>query len=503
MMDSEEFRLRGREVIDFIIDYNATISQRPILLKKNEGRLKDLLSETAPIKPESFDKIMNDVKNYILPGLVHWRHPRYFAYFPCGGSYPSILADMLISTINCSGFSWAAGPACTELEIITLDWLAKMIGLPSDFRSSEAKRGGGGVFQISSADAMLVNMIAARHIKTKEMKRRNPSLDCRAHLPFFMAYCSKISHASIAKIAEVAMIQVRLLETDDKYRLRGETLAQAMKQDKQKGLIPFFVLASLGTTACCSCDSLDEIGPVCEDFDVWLHVDGAYAGSSLLCPEYQYLLKGVDYAQSFTIDPSLWMLVNFDCCAMWVKDRNKLTEALIIDPLYLEHAFSHISIDYRHWGIPLSRKFRALKLWFVIRNYGVEGLQKYIRKHIHLAKLFEKLVREDDRFVVENEVNFGLVCFRIKGCNILNVKLLKKVNESGEILIVGTLLGTNYVLRLCICSENTDEEDVYFAWELISKTAEKVLAEEEKDSSNGNEYFPHSCTSHGCKHKYE
>lgn len=474
-MDSEEFRRRGREVIDFIIEYNRTVSKRPIFQNTHAGFLKEVLSESAPTKPESFDKILSDVKNYILPGLIHWRHPRYFAYFPCGGSYPSILVDMLISTINCAGFSWAAGPACTELEIITLDWLAKMIGLPPEFRSSV--RGGGGVFQVSSADAMLVNMIAARHIKIKETGRRNPSLDKRANLPLFIAYCSRSAHASIAKVVEVAMVQVRLLETDDKCRLRGEILAEAMKLDKQKGLIPFFVLASLGTTAFCSCDALEEIGPVCEEFEVWLHVDGAHAGSSLICPEFQYLLKGIEYAHSFTTDPSMWMLMNFDCCAMWVKDRNKLTEALIIDPLYLEHAFSHSSIDYRHWGIPLSRKFRALKLWFVIRNYGVEGFQNYIRKHIRLAQLFEKLVREDDRFIVENKVNFGIVCFRLKGRNILNVKLLKKVNASGEIFIVGTMSGTNYFLRLCICSENTGEEDVLFAWKLISETAAKVLSD--------------------------
>lgn len=474
-MDSEEFRRRGREVIDFIIEYNRTVSKRPIFQNSHENYLKEVLSETAPRKPESFDKIMSDVKKYILPELIHWRHPRYFAYFPCGGSYPSILVDMLIATINCAGFSWAAGPACTELEIITLDWLAKMIGLPPEFWNSA--QGGGGVFQASSADAMLVNMIAARYIKIKEITRHNPCLDKRASLPLFIAYCSKSTHATIAKVVEVAMVQVRLLEMDDKCRLRGEILAEAMKLDKQKGLIPFFVLASLGTTASCSCDVLEEIGPVCKEFEVWLHVDGALAGTSLICPEFQYLLKGIEYAHSFTTDPSIWMLMNFDCCAMWIKDRSRLTEALIIDPQYLEPAFSHTSIDYRHWGIPLSRKFRILKLWFVIRNYGVEGLQNYIRKHIRLAQKFEKLVREDDRFEVENGVNFGIVCFRLKGRNILSVKLLKKVNASGEMFILGTMSGTNYVLRLCICSENTGEEDVLFAWKLISETATKVLSD--------------------------
>lgn len=489
-MESEEFRLRAREVIHFIVEYISTISKRPILHKSHKGLLKEVLPDAAPTKPESFDKIMNDVKNSVLPGLVHWRHPRYFAYFPCGGSFPSILADMLISTINCVGFSWAAGPACTELEIITLDWLAKMIGLPAEFQCSEGKRGGGGVFQVSSADAMLVNMIAARHLKIKEMIRRNPCIDKRAHLSFFVAYCSKSAHATIENIVEVAMVQVRFLETDDKCRLRGETLAEAMKLDKQKGLIPFFVLASMGSTSYCSCDVLKEIGPVCEEFEVWLHVDASYAGSALICPEFKHFLKGIEYAHSFTTDPSMWMLINFDCCAMWIKDRDKLTEALIIDPLYLAHDFSHISIDYRHWGIPLSRKFRALKLWFVIRIYGIEGLQEHIRKHIRLAKLFEKLVREDDRFSVENEVNFGIVCFRLKGCNNLNVKLLKEVNDSGDIFLVGTMIGTDYVLRLCICSENTEEEDVRFAWKLISETTERVLSDKTYNDDASNPTVP-------------
>lgn len=481
-MDSEEFRRRGREVIDFIVEYLTTIKERSIMHDKKEGYLEDLLPKTAPVKPENFGQILDDVKNLILPGIVHWRHPRYFAYFPCGCSYPSVLADMLISAINCVGFSWAAGPACTELEMITLDWLAKMIGLPDVFQHcTQEKRGGGGVFQVSAADAILVNMIAARHVKTKILNRRNPSLDMRAHLPFFMAYCSNISHPTIAKIAEVAMIQVRLLETDDKYRLRGETLRRAMKEDRDKGVIPFFVYASLGTTANCSCDVLEEIGPVCEEFEVWLHVDGAYAGSALICPEFNYLLKGIEFADSFTVDPSMWMLINFDCCAMWVKDRFKLTEALVIDPLYLEHAFSQTAIDYRHWGVPLSRRFRALKLWFVIRSYGVKGLQSYIRTHIRLAKLFESFVREDDRFELENDVQFALVCFRLKGCNINNVKLLRSVNETGKMFIVGTMLQNKYVLRLCICSESTGEEDVEFAWRLISETAEKVLQESKEE----------------------
>lgn len=269
-MDAEEFRRRGRELIDFVIKYHETLKERqiPILHSRRKGYLKELLPTSAPEEPESFDRIMEDVENCVMPGIVHWRHPRYFAYFPCGSSYPSVLADMLISTINCAGFSWAAGPACTELETITLDWLGKMIGLPEEFLSSSDIKKGGGVFQVSATDATLVTMIAARHAKTKELNRRNPSLDRRAHLPFFVAYCTKISHASIRKIAEVAMVQVRLLETDKDHILRGETLRRAMREDKEKGIIPFFVYACLGTTATCSCDALDEIGPVCHQFEV-------------------------------------------------------------------------------------------------------------------------------------------------------------------------------------------------------------------------------------------
>lgn len=474
-MDAEEFRRRGREVIEYIIDYHTNIRKRRIMHSRTEGYLRRMLPESAPVKPESFDQIMQDLENCIMPGIIHWRHPRYFAYFPCGASYPSILADMLISTINCAGFSWAAGPACTELEILTLDWLGRMLGLPEEFLSSPGEKGGGGVFQVSATDAMLVTMIAARFAKTKELNARNPSLDRRAHLPFFMAYCSKATHSSIIKVVEVAMIQVHILDTDDKRRFRGDTLEKAIKEDKAKGLIPFFVFASLGTTAYCSCDVIHEIGPVCKSFGVWLHVDGAYAGSALICPEFRHFLQGIEFADSFSIDPSMWMLMNFDCCALWVQDRCKLTEALIIDPLYLKHAFSDSAIDYRHWGIPLSRRFRALKLWFVLRNYGVKGLQDYIRGHVRLAKIFENFVINDDRFTLENEVNFGLVCFRLKGENATNVRLLANINASGKIFLVGTMLENRYILRFCICSENTTDEDVIFAWETICELAEKAL----------------------------
>ncbi|KAG8196572.1 hypothetical protein JTE90_003585 [Oedothorax gibbosus] len=474
-MDTAEFRKRGREMVDYIADYLETISQRRVTPNVEPGYLRNLIPSAAPKKAEDWDDIMKDVERYIMPGVTHWQHPRFHAYFPAGNAYPSILADMLSDAIGCVGFSWAASPACTELETIMLDWLGKMIGLPEDFLCLSDKSKGGGVIQGSASDCVLVNLLAARHCAVKALKQEKPFVEEGTLLSSLMAYCSKEAHSSVEKAAMIGFVKLRILDTDEKFQLRGETLAKAMEEDKNMGLTPFFVAATLGTTSCCSFDPISEIGPVCQKYGVWLHVDAAYAGSALICPEFQHLLKGIEYAMSFNMNPNKWLLVNFDCSTMWVKDRFKLTQALVVDPLYLQHSFSDKSIDYRHWGIPLSRRFRSLKLWFVIRKYGVEGLQKYIREHVRLTKKFESLVREDERFIVANEVHFGLVCFRLKGSNNLNQKLLSSINASGKLHMVPASLSGHYVIRFCVCAQHANDADIIHAWDVITMFTEELL----------------------------
>lgn len=346
--------------------------------------------------------------------MVHWNHPNFFAYFPSGNSYPSVLADMLSSAIGSIGFSWASCPSMTELETIVLDWFGKALDLPKFFLTDTPGSRGGGALQGSASECALVCLMAARARAIKMLKGDNDDIHDSVYLPQLVAYSSKEAHSSIEKAAKMAIIKLRILDTDDRGRFRGETLRTAIKKDLARGLTPFFVVATVGTTGACAFDNLIELGQVCEQVpSVWFHVDGAYAGNSFILPEMRRFKEGLEYADSFNVNPNKLLLINFDAAAMWVKDVLALKTALTVNPLYLQHEHSS-AIDYRHYGIPLSRRFRSLKLWFVMRTYGIAGLRKYIRNHIQLAALFERLVSEDDRFEVRNDVHLGLVCFRLK-----------------------------------------------------------------------------------------
>lgn len=489
-MDTAEFRVRGREMVDYIADYLETISQRRVTPKCEPNYLKDLLPDRAPDMPEEWITIMNDFERFIMPGVTQWQHPRFHAYFPAGNSYPSILADMLSDAIGCVGFSWAASPACTELEIIMLDWLGKMVGLPEDFLCHSENSKGGGVIQTSASECVLVSLLAARYSTIKALKQQQPFVEEGALLSKLMAYCSKEAHSCVEKAAMIGFVKLRILDTDDCFRLRGSVLAKAIEEDRAAGYVPFFVSATLGTTSCCSFDALYEIGPLCQREELWLHVDAAYAGNAFICPEFKHLLKGIEHAMSFNFNPNKWMLVNFDCSLMWVKDRFKLTQALVVDPLYLQHSYSDKAIDYRHWGIPLSRRFRSLKLWFVVRCYGIQGLQRYIREHVRLAKKFESLVRSDPRFEVVNQVILGLVCFRLRGSNPLNQKLLSSINASGKLHMVPASLNDRYVIRFCVCAQNATEGDILHAWDVITQFTTELLQvvdlEQEKEEKKEN-----------------
>ncbi|PSN56849.1 Tyrosine decarboxylase [Blattella germanica] len=475
-MDTEEFRTRGKEMVDYICDYMDGLSSRRVTPSVEPGYLRNMLPKEAPKHPEDWDTIMSDVDRKIMPGVTHWQHPRFHAYFPSGNSYPSILGDMLSDAIGCIGFSWAASPVCTELETVVLDWFGKAIGLPDDFIASSEGSKGGGVIQSSASECILVSMLAARTQAIQNLKKENPDMEDSAFLPRLVAYCSEEAHSCVEKAAMICLVKLRILEPDEKCCLRGLTLQEAMEEDVAQGLVPFFVSTTLGSTSCCSFDNLLEIGPVCKRFPaVWLHVDGAYAGNAMICPENKYLMAGIHYADSFNTNPNKWLLVNFDCSTYWVRDRIRLTSALIVDPLYLQHANSDEAIDYRHWGVPLSRRFRALKLWFVLRKYGLEGLQSYIRNHCRLAKAFERLVRRDSRFEVVNEVKMGLVCFRIRGTDRLNQDLLASINGSGKLHMIPSLVKGRYIIRFCVVAEHASEADIDHAWEVIQEHATELL----------------------------
>ncbi|XP_050505961.1 tyrosine decarboxylase-like isoform X2 [Diabrotica virgifera virgifera] len=475
-MNTEEFKVRGKEMVDYICQYTSNLDKNKATPDVEPGYLRKLLPSEAPQEPENWDSIMRDVVSKIMPGVTHWQHPRFHAYFPSGNSYPSMLGEMLSNAISCIGFSWASSPACTELEIIVLDWFGKAIGLPDDFITSAKNSKGGGAFETSASECVLVCMLAARNQAIQYLKRDSPnSIHDSEFLPKLICYASKDAHSCVEKAAKILLVKIRTLDPDENGSLRGETVRAAMEEDIAKGLFPFLVTATLGTTGSASFDNLEEIGPVCKlQPCTWLHVDAAYAGSGFILPELKYLLKGVEYIDSFNTNPNKWLLTNFDCSCLWVRCKHKLTSAFVIDPVYLQHANSDEAIDYRHWGIPLSRRFRSLKLWFVLRNYGLSGLQNYMRNHIKLAKYFESLVRNNSRFEVVNDVRLGLVCFRLRGPDSENVKLLTNINASGELFMVPSIIKGKYSIRFCVVAEHATQDDMDTAWKIIQKYSQQV-----------------------------
>ncbi|KAG7476044.1 aromatic-L-amino-acid decarboxylase [Solea senegalensis] len=477
-MDTEEFRRRGREMVDYVADYLESIEKRPVFPDVEPGYLHSLIPTEAPVDPETYEDIIKDVERVIMPGVTHWQSPYFFAYFPASSSLPSILADMLCGALGCIGFSWAASPACTELETVMLDWLGKMLQLPECFLAGTHGHGGG-VIQGTASEATLMSLLAARCKTIRSVQASNPQLPEGEIFSKLVAYTSEQAHSSVERAALIGGVMIRKVPTDDTYAVRKDILKKMMEEDKAAGLIPFYFCATLGTTPSCAFDHITELGPICNEENIWMHVDAAYAGSAFICPEFRHLLNGIEFANSFDFNPHKWLLVNFDCSTMWVKDRADLIGAFKVDPLYLKHENqeSGLVTDYRHWQIPLGRRFRSLKMWFVFRLYGVKGLQSHIRNHVALAKEFESLVRADKRFEVCAEVIMGLVCFRLKGPNELSENLLKKINQSREIHLVPCQLSGRFVLRFAVCARTAESRHIQEAWRHITQLTLDVFQE--------------------------
>lgn len=473
-MDSQNFREFGKAAIDYIADYLDNIRDKPVLPHIDPGYLKDLIPQEAPVEAEPWQAILKDMDEVIMPGMTHWTSPNFHAYYPTANSFPGIIGDMMSAGLSCIGFSWIAGPACTELEVVMMDWLGKMLGLPEMFLNC-GKGPGGGVIQGSASEATLVGLLAAKEKSVKYYQKLYPDMSEQEIKGKLIAYTSDQSNSSVEKSGLLGSMPMRLLPADDNCSLRGATLKKAFEEDKKKGLIPCYVVATLGTTGTCAFDDIEELGLVCNEANVWLHIDAAYAGAAFVCPEYQHYLKGVELAESFNFNPHKWMLVNFDCSAMWVKDANYLIEAFNVDRIYLQHQHEGKLPDYRHWQIPLGRKFRALKIWFVLRSYGVEGIQHHIRKQIALAKHFEKLVESDDRFQVTTSC-MGLVCFRAKGEDKISKSILDKVTARKNIYIIPATHHGKLIIRFVICSRMTELHDIEFAWKEILTVADQVFA---------------------------
>ncbi|XP_044129115.1 aromatic-L-amino-acid decarboxylase-like [Bufo gargarizans] len=480
-MNSEEFRNRGKEMVDYITNYLEQIELRQVYPSVEPGYLRPMIPDSAPEEGETYEDIMKDVERVIMPGVTHWHSPYFFAYFPTASSYPAMLADMLCGALGCIGFSWAASPACTELETVMLDWLGKAIGLPEQFLAGTNGEGGG-VIQGTASEATLMALLAARTKVTRRLQAENPDLTEAEIISRMVAYSSDQAHSSVERAGLISGVRMKKIPSDENFTARGEALKKALEEDKAEGRVPVFLCATLGTTTSCAFDNLMELGPICNAEDMWLHIDAAYAGSAFICPENRYLMKGVEFADSFNFNAHKWLLVNFDCSAFWVKKRSDLICAFKIDPVYLQHDHqeSGLVTDYRHWQIPLGRRFRSLKLWFVLRMYGVTGLQDYIRKHMRLAQEFHEFVKNDDRFEICAPVILGLVCFRLKGSNTLNKSLLQKINTLKKIHLVPSCLGEKFILRFAVCVRTLESNHVAFAWKHIEELATEVLKEGEK-----------------------
>ncbi|VDD87163.1 unnamed protein product [Enterobius vermicularis] len=475
-MDSAEFREKGKNLVDYIADYAENLNEKRVIPNTKPDYLRALIPDSPPQTPDTYEEVIRDVSSYIMPGVTHWQHPQFHAYFPAGNSFPAIMGEMLASAISTNSFSWASCPASTELETIVLDWFGKMIGLPTKFMHHAEGSKGGGVIQPSASDCVFVALLAARHGAIQKMRLEDDSItDDATALKKLVAYCSQEAHSSVEKASKLGVVKLRELDTDEDFSMRGSTLREAIEKDINDGLVPFFVTATLGTTSSCAFDKLAEIGPVCNEYNIWLHVDAAYAGNAMICPEFKYLLEGINFASSFSTNPYKLLNTTLDCSTMWVDDHSKLTRAFAVDPLYLTHnygdKFKGGKTDYRHWGISLSRRFRALKLWFVIRMYGVRGLQQFIRRHVLLAKKFEELLRADSLFEVINDVVLGLVVFRVRGTNSINQLFLNRLNESGLIFMVPALLGNRFAIRFCVCAENANFETILASYKIIHEAA--------------------------------
>jgi len=436
--------------------YTDSLQERDVSPSIDPGQVLSMLPAQPPhegmsgMDKQGWDTVVHDLETIIEPGLLHWQSPRFFAYFPCGSSMPGVMGELVSSVLNVNGMLWSTSPAATELEMRMMDWCASMFGLPDQFRfdaaesdASETKTiKGGGCIQGTASEAVLAAIVAARRKKTRLGRDRSS----------MTIYTSTQAHSSIVKAAMVAGLaddpedhsRVRLIETDRSLAMNPDALLIAIKADLEKGLTPCLVSTTQGTTSTGAYDPLTKIGDLLaklpEHDRPWLHVDAAWAGSAAVCPENRFVLEGVEQADSLCINPHKWLLTNFDCDLFWVRDRNALTDSMSITPVYLRDPESESGsvIDFRDWHVPLGRRMRAIKLWFVIRHFGIDGLQEHIRHHIELAKVFEQFVHHESRLTLAFARSLALVCFRVVGEDALTKALIDRVNARKRVMISHT-----------------------------------------------------------------
>jgi aromatic-L-amino-acid decarboxylase len=463
-MHPDEFRRHAHELVDWMADYMARVGELPVTPPVTPGDIRRRLPPSAPEAGEQFASLFQDFRNLIVPGMTHWNHPGWFAYFPGNNSPPSVLGEMLTATMGAQCMSWVTSPAATELEQVVMEWLRQMVGLPGDFVGS---------IQDTASTATLVALLSARERASKGAI----GLQGLSGGPPLTVYASREAHSSVdkgVKLAGFGLEHLRRIATDAAYGMDPAALEREIERDFAAGLRPACVVASIGTTSSTAVDPVAQVSAICRRHGIWLHVDAAYAGPAAIVPELRDRFAGWELADSVVLNPHKWLLTNFDCTAYYVRDRDALLSAFSLTPEYLRTAHDEQVVNYRDWGIQLGRRFRALKLWFVIRSYGVEGLRAIIRRHVALAGELAAWVDAAPDFERMAPVPFGLVCFRYRPPGVgeeeldrLNERLLAAVNATGRVFMTHTRLGGRYTIRLVIGQRATERRHVEEGWRLV------------------------------------
>lgn len=469
MINSREFRLWAHKIADWMADYYENIEKYPVKSQVQPGEIFRQLPEAAPAEGENMEQIMADFQRIILPGITHWQSPNFFAYFPANSSYPSVLGEMLTSALAAQCMMWETSPSAAELEERVMDWLRQMIGLPVFFT---------GVIQDSASSATLCAILSARE-KYSDFKINQHGFKGYDHCKI---YCSTEAHSSIEKAVRIAgfgRANLEKIPVDEQLRMQPEKLSKAIERDIANGQKPVCVVAALGTTGTVAFDPLQEIAQICRHCDIWLHVDAAYAGSALVLPEYRWMIEGIDGVDSFVFNPHKWMFTNFDCSAYFVRDKETLIRTFEILPEYLMTKSRGAVNDYRDWGVPLGRRFRALKLWFVLRDYGVKGIQAKIREHISMTQKLAQMIRQEPDFQIMAPQNLAVVCFRyrpagVQDVNSLNEKLLQRLNTTGKLYLTHTKIRGEYTLRFVIGQTLVQIHHMLEAWERIKEISRQM-----------------------------
>jgi aromatic-L-amino-acid/L-tryptophan decarboxylase len=459
-MSPEEFRAAAHQAVDWIADYLRDIRELPVLPDVQPGELVDRLPSTGPEQGESMDAILADFRNLIVPGITHWNHPRFFAYFSISASGPGILGEMLAAALNVNHMLWNTSPAATELEQVTLGWLRQWLGLPEDFF---------GIIHDTASIGSLHAILAARELAA-------PGVRFTGEHPRLALYASEHAHSSIdrgALAAGIGLENIRHVPSDDQFRMRPDALASMIVEDAAAGRKPFCVVATVGTTSTTSVDPIAQIGEIARRYHLWFHVDAAYAGSAALLEEHRHILDGAAQADSMVVNPHKWLFTPVDLSVLFTRKKDVMRRMLSLEetPPYLHAVEQDRAVNLAEYSLALGRRFRSLKLWFVLRYFGRAGITRILRSHMAMARDLAQRISGDSRFELAAPVLFSLVCFRYRGSDQDNRSLLERINTSGRAFLSGTTLHGKFVLRLAIGNIATTEADVLQTWEWIRTLA--------------------------------